>query len=246
MKASKQTGRELVTGSARIIKIQTVIDFEKEVRIRHVILEIEDRLREILPQAALVAPVAEDDPEETPRVIFPGPEGCGFSQIRMDYVVQVQKGRSKEVKKVLRETEQKATKIFTSFHKHTGRAITRMGVIMHFVFPLAAGKKSVGYLHRTFFKPNFTPASLTELDFHFAQQEDEKYNMNWFVRAVRISDGRQKDAVLVILDINNYLEKSRKKISSYSLDVIRDVFSVAKGQFENKLSAVVRNRLTLE
>ena len=246
MKASKQTNEELSMRQARIIKIQTVIDFEKEARIRHSVFEIEDRLREILPQTALVAPVAEDDPEEIPRVVFPGPQSCSFSQIRMDYVVQVQKERSKEIKKVLRETEQKATKIFSVFHKHTGRAITRMGVIMHFVFPLAAGRRSVGYLHRTFFKPNFTPASLTELDFHFAQQEDEKYNMNWFVRAIRISDGRQKDAVLVILDINNYLEKAKKGTVSYSLDVIRELFSVAKEQIENKLTAVVTNQLTLE
>ncbi|MCK4223827.1 MAG: hypothetical protein KAX39_01520 [candidate division Zixibacteria bacterium] len=238
--------KELNPAQRRIIKIQTVIDFEKEPKIRHKVLEIEDRVREILPQAAFVGPVPENEPEEVPRVIFPGMESCSFSQIRMDYVVQVQKDRSREVNKVLRETEQKANRIFGAFQEHTGRAITRMGVIVHFVFPLAAKKSSLTYLHRTFFKADFTPPNLTELDFHFVQQSQAKYNINWLIKAVKVSDGAQRDAVLVLMDVNNYLEKTNKKIVSYPNDVIKKLFAFIKEQIRTKLPAVVRNQFTLE
>jgi hypothetical protein len=246
MKRSKQGKQKPYLAERKLTKVQTVIDFQKEPRVRHKVLDIEDEVKDIFPQPAIVGPVEESQPEEYPRVIFPGPESCSFSQIRMDYVVHVPKERSREVSKVLTETQQKATRLFTVFHQHTGRAITRMGIILHFLFPLPPGEKSVRYLHTTFFKPSFAPAKLTELDFHFAEQSGETYNLNWSMRAVQVPDGKKRDAILVILDINNYREKNRKGIEAFGDEVIARLFSFVRDQVKTKVAALVVNQLTLE
>lgn len=258
MKPSNEMIEELNLAERRIIKVQTVIDFEKEPRIRLKALQIEEKLRDIFPQPALVTPVSDDEAEEIPRVIFEGAERCVFSQIRIDYVVRVEKNKSKEVQKVFSETEEKAIRIFNAFHEETGRSITRMGIIAHFVFPLknlevfetlsSHGKGPVGYLHRVFFKQDFTPANLTELDFHFAQQSQDKYNINWFIKAVRVSvsDEPEKEALLTLVDVNNYLEKNKKQITTYKESVIKELFGFVNDLTGNKLHSVVQNKFTLE
>jgi len=248
MKTPMEMIEELNLAERRIIKVQTVIDFEKEPKIRLKALQIEEKLRDIFPQPALVTPVSDDKAEEIPRVIFEGEERCVFSQTRIDYVVKVQEDKSREAQKVISETEQKAIRIFDALHEETGRAITRIGIIAHFVFPLSHGKGSLSYLHRVFFKQDFTPANLTELDFHFAQQSQDRYNINWFIRAVRVSvsDELENDALLVLLDVNNYLEKNKKQITTYKETVIKELFDFMNDLTGKKLHPVVQNKFTLE
>lgn len=246
MKPSEEMNEELDLAEKRITKIQTVIDFEKEPKIRHKAFQLEERLRDIFSQPALVYPVPESESEGLPRVVFPGPESCTFSQVKIDYVVEIPKDKGKEVDRVLTETGQKALRIFTAFQEETGRHITRMGIIATFILPLLPGKSSVNYLHQTFFKADFAPEKLTGLDFHYAQEADDKYNINWFIRALKPLQGTEKDALSVSVDINNYLEQRKKKTTAYPEEVVKELFGFMTDYIKAKADAAVRNEFTLE
>ncbi len=246
MNPSNSINEDINLTERRIIKVQTVIDFEREPKIRFKALQIEEKIRDIFPQPAWVTPISDEEAQEIPRIIFDGAERCVISQMRIDYVVNVEKDKSKEIPNVLNETENKTVKIFNALYENTGKFITRMGIISHFLFPLSSGENSLKYLLQTFFKSNFTPENLSELDFHFVQQAQEKYNINWLFKAVRVLDDTGSEAILVLLDLNNYLEKTKKQIPTYKETVIKELFSYMNEITNTKLLSVVKNKFTLE
>ena len=231
----------------RIVRIHTVIDFEKEVRIREKAFEIEKEIRDLFPHPATVFPVGEDEPEEIQRLLFIANSGkCTFSQNRMSYVVFISEEKGKNLEQCFGEINNNANSIFKVIKDLTGKDITSMGIISDVIVPLGEQGNAILYLQNTFFKFQCFNTSLTALDFHFAQQYNERYNINVVIRAQKSRSEQESDNLYISVDVNDYLDQRIKGIKSYDLDEINRVFAFEKELVISKLNNILKNQLDLE
>lgn len=231
----------------RIVRINTVIDFEKEVKIREKAFEIEKEIKDLFPHPATVFSVSEDEPEEIQRVLFiANSSKCTFSQIRMNYEAFMSEEKGKNLEQCFGEINNNANRIFRVVKNLTGENITRMGIISDVTVPLSEQGNAILYLQNTFFKFQCFSTPLTALDFHFAQQYKERYNINAVIRAKKSRSKQELDFLYISVDVNDYLHQKTKGVTAYDLDEINKVFGFEKEFVIKKLDNILMNQLNLE
>jgi hypothetical protein len=227
-----------------ISRIHTVIDFEKEIKIREKAFEIEKRVKDILPVPVYISPVADEEHEETIRVVFPGSNfRCLISQIRFSYILDIEHEKGKNIETVFSEINANTKRIFSAIKEVTGKNIKRMGIICNLNVPLNEEESAIRYLLNTFFK---FQVNLTGLGFQLAQQFDEKFNINIFVRAQKTETEPAKDIVYVVVDINDYLDQIKRNVNFYEIDEIDRIFNFEKQFVQEKLNNILENKFSLE
>jgi len=235
---------KLKLGEKNISRLHVVIDFEKEPKIREKAFEIEKRVKDIFPMPVSVAPISDEEQEDTIRFVLSGPNcKCLFSQIRFNYIVDIDEDRGKNIEAMYAEIERNTSRVFSVLKEVIGKNIKRMGIICNLTVPLQEGESAINYVLNTFFKFQVT---LTGLAFQLAREIDDEFNLNIFVRAQKTVTESARDILFVTVDINDYLDQLKRNVSFYQTEEINRVFSFEKQYIKETLNDILENRFKLE
>lgn len=216
------------------------IHFEAYKDIRKIAVDFEKSFKEVRDNKVVVLPVGDDEPGEVTRFVsMSAGYVCEFSTDRVTCNYRELPEPKSDLRSTLLTVQSLVKQTYNRFFQLTKSRIIKAGMVVDMNIPTREPRDVVKLILDKFFKFAEQNPDLSEIDFHYSQKREAKYNINVVVKPRRVGELPRNDTISVTIDINNYEEAKNNPSTTHDDNLISDIASMIENYFYKDMIALL-------
>lgn len=219
----------------------SVIHFDAYKSIRKIAIDFEECFQATRKNKVTVLPLPDEGGKDIPRFVSAS-EGylCEFYQDRVACSYLQPQEPKNLWKETLQDFQGLISKTYAELYKLTKAKITKAGMIIDFHIPTIESGKAIEFILTNFLKFSDSHPVLTDLDFHYAEKQAKTYNINVFVKPLRVGESEKDSIISIKLDINNYEGFKNNPNKRYGVDLFSIIGKKIADYFEKDIAQLLK------